>query len=39
MKELKRCIIPLIFTIVVLVMFFNINKIKGEINHGKEKEK
>ena len=32
MKELKRCIIPLIFTIVVLVMFFNINKIKGNTN-------
>ena len=32
MKELKRCIIPLIFTIVVLVMFFYINKIKGNTN-------
>lgn len=29
MKEFKRCIMPLIFTIVVLVIFLNINYIKG----------
>lgn len=32
MKEVKRCIMPLIFTIVVLVIFFNINYIKANIN-------
>ena len=32
MKEFKRCIMPLIFTIVVLVIFFNINYIKANIN-------
>lgn len=32
MKEFKRCIMPLIFTIVVLVIFFNINYIKANID-------
>lgn len=32
MKETKRIIIPLIFTIVVLVIFFNINYVKGNVD-------
>ena len=32
MKEFKRYIMPLIFTIVVLVIFFNINYIKANID-------